>query len=95
MSNYANIVELSGRSSRDSALLIQLSTAIVDSSISKLTGVKEKYDALVASQQSAQENLLKAQRSGDSGIKYWTNTLEDISIKIEETQDEMQRNWRG
>ncbi|MDD4804361.1 MAG: phage tail tape measure protein [Candidatus Pacebacteria bacterium] len=94
MSNYANIVELSGRATRDSALLIQLSTAMVDNSISKLTGAKEKYDALVASQQSAQENLLKAQGSGDSeATKYWTNTLEDISIKVEEAQDEMQQNW--
>ena len=67
---------------------------MVDSSISKLTGVKEKYDALVASQQSAQENLLKAQGSGDSeAIKYWEDTLEDISIKVEETQDEMQQSW--
>lgn len=94
MSNYANIVELSGRSSRDSALLIQLSTAMVDNSISKLTGAKEKYDALLASQQSAQENLLRAQGTGDAeSIKYWEDTLEDISIKVEEAQDEMQQNW--
>lgn len=91
MSNYINIIELSGRATKDNALIMELSAAATDNAMNKLKGTKNKYDALLASQASAERNLANAKDA--ESIEMWTKTLEEIKIKVEDAQNEMQQSW--
>lgn len=94
LANYLNIIELSGRASKDSSLILELSGANVDVAMSKLSGAKDELEALVKLQKEAEQELKAASQRGDaSSIEMWEKTLADIENQVQEAQLNMQDAW--
>lgn len=95
LQNYNDIIDLSGKKFKDYGLMAELSATMVENSINKISGTKDKLDALKSAQAEAQAKLGLAENSGDQEtIDYWKRTLEEINIEVENATAEMTSTWK-
>jgi hypothetical protein len=65
LQNYNDIIDLSGKKFKDYGLMAELSATMVENSINKISGTKDKLDTLKSAQAEAQVKLGLAENSGD------------------------------
>ena len=95
LQNYNDIIDLSGKKFKDYGLMAELSAIMVENSINKISGTKDKLDTLKSAQAEAQAKLGLAEDSGDQEtIDYWKRTLEEINIEVESATAEMTSTWK-
>ena len=83
--HYKNILGLSGKSIKDSALMIELGNKSVENSINKLESSRKRQEVLESALTDAQAQLEAAKaRGNEKDIKYWEDTVEDITMQVEE-----------
>ena len=96
LENYKNIIDIVGKSylKVDRELLRTLNQATINNAINKVKGTKDAYDALVLSQQAAENALRDAiARGNEIDIEAWEKDLEEIQKRVNEAQEEMMQAW--
>ena len=94
LGHYANIIKLSGRSIRDSGLLMQLAAQQTSVAMDKLGASNDKYLANVAIQNDIKAQLDAARLSGNQAdIDYWTKQYEEITKIVEQAHNDMLASW--
>ena len=94
LDHYNNIIKLSGRSTKDSMLLMQLSAQQTDIAMEKLNATNDKYLAQQEAQKDAAAKLAAARKSGNQAdIEYWEKQYEEITKAVEESHDAMLGSW--
>ena len=94
LDHYNNIIKLSGRQTKDSMLMMELSAQKTETSLQKLNATRDKYLAQKSVQDDVASKLAEAQKSGnEADIKYWQEQYDEITKTVEESHDEMLASW--
>ena len=92
--HYTSIIKLSGRQTKDSMLLMELSAQKTDIAMKKLNSTNDKYLAQQKTQTDVKSNLEKALKSkNQADIDYWKKQYDEITKMVEESHDEMLGSW--
>ena len=88
LGHYTNILGLSGKSIKNSSLIIDLGNKTVENSINKLEATRHKQEVLEQSLVDAQAQYEAALARGDSkSAEYWKETVEDITLQVEQGKE--------
>ena len=94
LDHYSNIIKLSGRQTKDSMLLMELSAQKTNTALQKLNASRDKYLAYQSTQSDVKSKLDDAIASGnEADIKYWQEQYDEITKAVEESHDEMLASW--
>lgn len=94
LDHYNNIIKLSGRQTKDSMLMMELSAQKTDTALQKLNASRDKYLANQSVQSDVKDQLDAAIASGnEKDIKYWQEQYDKITKVVEESHDEMLASW--
>ena len=94
LDHYSNIIKLSGRQTKDSMLLMELSAQKTDTALQKLNASRDKYLANQSVQSDVKDQLDAAIASGnEKDIKYWQEQYDEITKAVEESHNEMLASW--
>ena len=92
--HYTSIIKLSGRQTKDSMLLMELSAQKTDIAMKKLNSTNDKYLAQQKTQADVKSNLEEALKSGNQAdIDYWKKQYDEITKMVEESHNEMLGSW--
>ena len=94
LDHYRNIIKLSGRQTKDSALLMQLSANQTDIAMQKLIATQDKYTWQLETQKDVEASLNEAKRTGNEDeIKYWQEQYDEITKAVEESHNAVLGSW--
>lgn len=96
MENYKNMIDIVGKEylKIDNTALGDLSQAMVENNINRVTATRDALKALTQTQIEAREAYEAAlQRGNENDIQYWKETLDTIGEEVEAAEEEMMQAW--
>lgn len=95
LEHYSEIIKLSGRATKDSALLMSLQMQKTSIAMQELNAVYDKYQANLDAQKNVKEKLDLAISSGDAeDIEYWKKQYDEITKTVEKNAEEVAATWQ-
>ena len=95
LEHYSEIIKLSGRATKDSALLMSLQMQKTSIAMQELNAVYDKYQANLDAQKNVKEKLDLAISSGDAeDIEYWQKQYDEITKTVEKNAEEVAATWQ-
>lgn len=96
LEGYKNIIDIVGTDTLglSDEFMNNLSQGSVDNAINKLEAVNAEYKAVESSRAEAEKMLAEARAAGDTkSAEMWEETLEDLTEKSQEAQENMLSAW--